>query len=36
MPEMEGIEAVEGIVAQDRAARIIMVSSMGGISANSR
>ena len=29
MPEMEGIEAVEGIVAQDRAARIIMVSSMG-------
>jgi two-component system chemotaxis response regulator CheY len=29
MPEMEGIEAVENIVAEDEAAKIVMVSSMG-------
>jgi two-component system chemotaxis response regulator CheY len=29
MPEMEGIEAVEGILAQDTSAKVVMVSSMG-------
>ncbi len=29
MPEMEGIEAVEGILAQDNSAKVVMVSSMG-------
>ena len=29
MPEMEGIEAVESILAEDRSARIVMVSSIG-------
>jgi len=29
MPEMEGIEAVENIVAEDDSAKIVMVSSMG-------
>lgn len=29
MPEMEGIEAVQGILAQDSAAKVVMVSSMG-------
>ncbi len=29
MPEMEGIEAVEGILAQDSSAKVVMVSSMG-------
>ena len=29
MPEMEGIEAVEWILAEDRTARIVMVSSIG-------
>jgi len=28
MPEMEGIEAVEGILAEDNLAKIVMVSSM--------
>lgn len=29
MPEMQGIEAVEGILAQDRSAKVVMVSSTG-------
>ena len=29
MPEMAGIEAVEGILAQDSSAKVVMVSSMG-------
>jgi len=29
MPEMEGIEAVQGILAQDSSAKVVMVSSMG-------
>ena len=29
MPEMEGIEAVQGILAQDSTAKVVMVSSMG-------
>lgn len=29
MPEMEGIEAVKGILSQDRTAKVVMVSSMG-------
>ena len=29
MPEMEGIEAVEGILAEDQDAKIVMVSSVG-------
>ncbi len=29
MPEMEGIEAVEGILAQDKSAKVVMVSSIG-------
>jgi two-component system chemotaxis response regulator CheY len=29
MPEMEGIEAVRGILAEDSAAKVVMVSSIG-------
>ena len=29
MPEMEGVEAVEGILAADRSAKVVMVSSIG-------